>query len=50
MFPSDDSLEKMLYMASKNVIKKWTQRHKNWDRVLNQLIIQYPGRLDNYVS
>ncbi len=50
MFPSDDSLEKMLYMASKNVIKKWTQRYKNWDRVLNQLIIQYPGRLDNYVS
>jgi len=29
MFPSDDSLEKMLYMASKNVIKKWTQRYKN---------------------
>jgi putative transposase len=50
MFPSDDSLEKMLYMASKNLIKKWTQRYKNWDRVLNQLIIQYPGRLDNYVS
>lgn len=46
MFPSDASLEKMLYLASKNVMQKWTQRYKNWDRVLSQLMIQYPGRLD----
>jgi len=50
MFPSDSSLEKMLYLASKNVVKKWTQRYKNWDRVLSQLIIQYPGRLENYIK
>ena len=49
MFPSDGSLEKMLYLASRNVVKKWTQRYKNWDRVLSQLIIQYPGRLENYL-
>jgi len=30
MFPSDSSLEKMLYLASMNVVKKWTQRYKNW--------------------
>lgn len=29
MFPTDSSLEKMLYLASMNVIKKWTQRYKN---------------------
>lgn len=46
MFPSDSSLEKMLYLASKNVMQKWTQRYKNWDRVLSQLMIEYPGRLD----
>lgn len=49
MFPSDASLEKMLYLASKNVIKKWTQRYKNWDKVLSQLLILFPGRLENYI-
>jgi putative transposase len=49
MFPSDSSLEKMLYLASMNVMKKWTQRYKNWDKVLSQLLIQYPGRLENYL-
>ena len=49
MFPSDNSLEKMLYLASMNVVKKWTQRYKNWNRVLSQLMIQYPGRLENYI-
>ncbi|GAE89405.1 transposase [Acetivibrio straminisolvens JCM 21531] len=49
MFPSDNSLEKMLYLTSMNVLKKWTQRYKNWDRVLSQLMIQYPGRIENYI-
>ena len=26
VFPSDSALEKMLYLASENVVKKWTQR------------------------
>ncbi len=34
-FPSDTSLEKLLYLASQNVTKKWTQRYRNWDQVLN---------------
>ena len=49
MFPSDSSLEKMLYLASMNVMKKWTQRYKNWNKVLSQLLILYPGRLENYL-
>jgi transposase-like protein len=49
MFPTDSSLEKMLYLASMNVVKKWTQRYKNWDRALSQLMIQYPGRLESYI-
>ena len=49
MFPSDSSLEKMLYLASRNVVKKWTQRYRNWDRVLSQLMILYPGRLEEYL-
>ena len=48
-FPSDTSLEKMLYLASMNVIKKWTQRYRNWDLVLSQLTILYDERLTTYL-
>ena len=49
VFPADSALEKMLYLASLNVMKKWTQRYKNWDRVLSQLMIMYEGRLEPYL-
>lgn len=49
VFPSDNALEKMLYLASGNVIKKWTQRYRNWDQVLNQLIVLYGERLTRYL-
>ena len=49
VFPSDSALEKMLYLASGNVIKKWTQRYRNWDQVLNQLIVLYGERLMRYL-
>jgi transposase-like protein len=44
IFPHDDSLKKMLYMAGLNIMRKWTQRYKNWDMVLNQLELMFPGR------
>ena len=31
VFPTDDSLRKMLYLASNNIVKKWTQRYREWD-------------------
>lgn len=49
VFPSDAALEKILYLASENVVKKWTQRYRNWDQVLNQLIVLYGERLTNYL-
>ena len=49
VFPSDSSLEKMLYLASLNVAKKWTQRYRNWDQVLNQLTVLYGERLTQYL-
>ena len=44
VFPSDQSLEKILYLASQNVMKKWTQRYRNWDAILNQLMIFFEDR------
>lgn len=49
VFPSDSSLEKMLYLASQNVAKKWTQRYRNWDQVLSQLTVLYGERLTQYL-
>jgi len=48
-FPSDAALEKMLYLASQNILKKWTQRYRGWDQVLNQLIVLYGERLAKYL-
>ena len=39
IFPHDDSLRKMLYLASQNITKKWTMRYRNWDMILSQLEI-----------
>ena len=49
VFPSDTSLEKMLYLASRNITQKWTQRYRSWDQVLSQLIILYDERLTQYL-
>lgn len=49
VFPSDSALEKMLYLASGNVIMKWTQRYRGWDQVLKQMLILYGERLNQYL-
>lgn len=49
VFPNDSSLEKMLYLASKNVMKKWKMRYRNWDLVLSQLNLLYDDRLKQYL-
>jgi putative transposase len=48
-FTNDTSLEKMLYLASMNVMKKWTQRYRNWDMVLSQLSFIFEDRLALYL-
>ena len=32
-FPSEESLLKMIYLASQNIMKKWTTRYKNLDSI-----------------
>lgn len=45
MFPSDQALEKILFLASENVIKKWSRRYDNWDPIRNQLTIFFEDRI-----
>ncbi len=49
VFPSDTALEKMLHFARGNVVRKWTQRYRNWGQVLYQLIVLYGERLTWYL-
>ncbi len=44
-FSNDESLRKMLYLASQKIVERWTQRCRNWDMVLNQLSIIFEDRL-----
>ena len=46
VFTSDNSLMKCLFLATKNVEKKWTTRYPNWDMIYNELNILYPKRLN----
>lgn len=39
IFPTDQSLMKMLYLATMNAIKKWSMRIRNWDQIKNELSI-----------
>lgn len=41
IFPNDDSLMKMLYLATQRISKKWTRSYENWDMVVNQLNILF---------
>jgi transposase-like protein len=43
-FTNDESLKKMLYLASKKIVEHWTARCRNWDMVLNQLELMFAER------
>ncbi|MBP5580971.1 MAG: IS256 family transposase [Ruminococcus sp.] len=45
VFPTDDSLLKLLYLAMKDITKKWTGRRQDWSRIYAQLVIYYGDRL-----
>ncbi len=45
VFPADDALLKLVYLAYKNISKKWTQPLQNWSLTISQLSIHFEGRL-----
>ncbi len=44
-FPSDDAAVKLLYMALRNIMKKWTMPIRNWSLALHQFTIHFEGRI-----
>jgi len=45
VFPTDDSLFKMLYLAMTDITKKWTGRRQDWSQIHAQLSIYFEDRM-----
>lgn len=45
VFPTDDSLLKMLYLAMVDITKKWTGRRRDWGQIYSQLEVFFADRL-----
>ncbi len=45
VFPTDDSLLKMLYLAMTDITKKWTGRRMDWSMIHAQLTVYYGDRM-----
>ncbi len=48
-FPDDTSVLKMLYLSSRELMKSWTMKIPNWNRILAQLSIHFGDRVSKYL-
>jgi len=44
IFPTDDSLRKVVYLSSKEIAKKWTMPARNWGLAYSQIMIFFADR------
>jgi len=44
-FPDDESVLKLLYLALRNIAKKWTMPIPNWKAALSRFAVEFPGRM-----
>ncbi len=45
IFPTDDSIRKVVYLSVREITKKWTMPVQNWSIVYNQLAIYFVNRM-----
>src|SRR5947209_7048198 len=45
LFPNDEAVFKLMYLALRNISKRWTMPIPNWSAALNQFAILFDGRL-----
>jgi putative transposase len=50
IFPNDEALQKMLYLATMDVLRKWTGRVQNWGQILLQLSVFFPDKVKSSLS
>ncbi|MEJ9208218.1 transposase, partial [Paenibacillus larvae] len=49
IFPSDEALLKMLYLATMDVTRKWTGRVQNWGQMLLQFSFFFPDQVGHHL-
>jgi putative transposase len=49
VFPSDDAALKQLYLALKNISKKWNACLHNWNDAMNRFMIMFEERLSSLI-
>lgn len=45
IFPTDDAVLKVMYLAAQNISKKWTMPLKDWRSAMGQFAIEFEGRI-----
>lgn len=45
IFPHDDSLAKLLWLAQNDITKKWNMPIQNWGQIVHQFAIMFPERI-----
>lgn len=45
IFPDDESVMKVMYLAARNISKKWTMPIRNWGVALNWFSVEFKGRV-----
>jgi len=45
IFPDDESVLKVMYLAAQNISKKWTMPIRNWGTALNWFAVEFKGRV-----
>jgi putative transposase len=49
IFPNDESLLKMLYLSTMDVMKKWTGKVQSWGQIILHLTIHFGERITPYI-
>jgi len=49
VFPNEDAIFKLLYLAVHDISKRWTQKVRNWGVIYAQLSIFFEERLSRYI-
>ena len=49
VFPDDNSVLKLLYLVTQDIIKKWTMPVRVWNRILAQLAIHFEEQVKEYL-
>jgi putative transposase len=45
IFPHDEALMKLLWLAQRDIVRKWSMQQRNWGEIISQLSILFPEKI-----